>query len=70
MTAHLTVCHECHLPIDMREVGTARIGAHSRDFCSMGCADAWESNPDNTDAVRRSHQRAADAGWPHDPQKL
>jgi hypothetical protein len=55
MKGHLTVCRECHKPIDLRAVGMVRVAAHGRDFCSMKCADVWESNPENAEAVRESY---------------
>jgi hypothetical protein len=70
MTAHLTVCKECHKPIDMSKVGSVRVSAHGRDFCSGKCADAWEQSPDNVDAVRRSHEQARDDGLPHDARTV
>lgn len=69
MSEHFA-CYECHRLVDMRVTGSARVGAHSRDFCSMKCADAWEANPVNADAVSESHRAARDAGWPYDPKKI
>jgi hypothetical protein len=60
MTDHLHVCRECRKPIDMREVNAVLVGAHGRDFCSMVCADAWEANPDNEDAARRSREQGGE----------
>ena len=66
MTAHLTVCKECHKPIDMSKVGSVRVSAHGRDFCSGKCLDAWEENPNNTDAIAASHGEAQRLGLPFD----
>lgn len=54
--AGLSVCKECHKPIDMKVVGSVRIVAHGRTFCSMKCADTWENNPDNAEAVSASYE--------------
>lgn len=70
------VCEQCKTGIDLhrasgRYVATSiRVGAHGRVFCSMLCADEWEKNPANAQAVRESHARARELGWPYDPEKL
>ncbi len=47
-----------HRPGDGDDWCSARVGAHGRDFCSMGCADAWERDPANAAAVEESHRAA------------
>ena len=66
----LFACKECHKAVDMKKVGSARVGAHGRDFCSMVCSEAWEKNPENAAAVRKSHERAKALGYPYDKTLL
>ena len=69
--AGLGVCAECRKPIDMKLVGSVQVTAHGgRKFCSMRCADAWEANPDNAEAVSRSHEEAERMGLPYDATKI
>jgi hypothetical protein len=66
----LSVCRECHKPIDMKRVGSVQVRAHGRTFCSMKCSDAWEQNPENAEAVSASHEEAERRGLPYDATKI
>jgi len=47
-----------HGPGDGDDWCSTRVSMHGNDFCSGACADAWEVDPANADAVADSHRRA------------
>jgi len=51
-------CEHCRAPI-----GACKVYAHARVFCSMACADAWETDPANVGAVAASHRAANCSGY-------
>ena len=66
----LSVCKFCHEPIDMNVIGSSRVLAHDRTFCSMKCALAWDQDPDNAEFVSKSHEEARDLGLPYEEAKI
>jgi len=47
----------CHLDTDGDDWCSSQVGAHGRSFCSMACADAWEKDPANADAMAESYRK-------------
>lgn len=63
MNDNVYVCETCGKSIILGRAHTerdddswcsCRVGAHGRDFCSMKCADAWEKDPKNAEAIAES----------------
>lgn len=49
----MSSCNSCRVPIK-----SARVYAHGIAFCSMKCADDWEADPANAEALTASHRAA------------
>jgi hypothetical protein len=47
------ICDCCHASLER-----LKVYAHGHVFCSMKCADVWEADPANTEAVTSSYRDA------------